>query len=277
MLASQRLAFTATIVDSNPRSQQPAFTATIVRQQTFTTSSDHLYSEQQSRQAQRLLRDSLRAHDIDSTYFELNVSTCFEIDPFREFNDFSEIHFKINDSSVFSPTTSTSHVKGWSRLRDSLRAQDIDFTRQGVEQPTISDFVLTSSTRHAPGSTTRHASTSTQFTSRSNDSSVFFTKDIDFRRRKDTRSTAAAANRQDLASFRRQEVWPPENSANLPSFVSHIKKRAQEHFTSSTTFWRFNFDFNLHQPRVSIFKAFSFSKSWLIHLIWTSKASLSFS
>jgi hypothetical protein len=82
--------------------------------------------------------------------------------------------------------------------------------------------------------------------------------EIDFRRR------------QDLASFRRQEVWPPENSADLPSFVSHKTNSAQEHFTSSTTFWRFNFDYNLHQPRVSIFKAFSFSK-WLIHLLWTSK------
>ena len=130
MLASQRLAFTATIVDSNPRSQQPAFTATIVRQQTFTTSSDHLYSEQQSRQAQRLLslftnnfdftRQGveqtsrftlcsrhrlhttrggaaydlrLRAHDIDSTCSELiNDSTCFDLD---------STHFKINNSSIF--------------------------------------------------------------------------------------------------------------------------------------------------------------------------------
>jgi len=74
---------------------------------------------------------------------------------------------KINNSSVFSPTTSTSPVKEWSRLRDSLRAQDIEFTRQGVEQPTISNLVLATSTQHAPGSTTRHASTSTRHTSRS--------------------------------------------------------------------------------------------------------------
>jgi hypothetical protein len=36
-----------------------------------------------------------------------------------------------------------------------------------VEQLTISDFVLTTSTRHAPSSTIRHASTSTRLTSRS--------------------------------------------------------------------------------------------------------------
>jgi hypothetical protein len=41
--------------------------------------------------------------------------TCFELDSLREFNDFSEIHFKINDSSVFSFTN------------------NFDFTRQGVE------------------------------------------------------------------------------------------------------------------------------------------------
>jgi hypothetical protein len=76
---------------------------------------------------------------IDSTCFELNGSTCFEIDPFSEFNDFSEIQFVLK--------TSTSHVKG------------------GVEQPTISKFVLTTSTRHAP-STIRHASTSTRLTSK---------------------------------------------------------------------------------------------------------------
>jgi hypothetical protein len=129
----------------------------------LTTSTQHAYSSTRS------------VSSTTSPSFTSRASTSHEID-FRR-------HY-----SVSSPTISTSHVKGWSRLRDSLRAQDIDFARQGVEQPKISDFVLTS--------TTRHASTSTQFTSRSNDSSVFFTNDVNLNMRSTTVSAAKKSGRQ---------------------------------------------------------------------------------
>ena len=93
------------------------------------TSSDHLYSEQQSLQAQRLLR--LFTTDIDFTRQGVEQTTRF------------------TSCSRHRLHTSTSRGRAARSLRDSLRAQDIDFTRQGVEQPTISDFVLTTSTRHA--------------------------------------------------------------------------------------------------------------------------------
>jgi hypothetical protein len=158
VLATHRAAFTATSVHSNQRAQQPAFTATSVRQPAFTASNDHAPLQRAAIASSSTTppsfhqRHRLHMRDVNVTFINTTITLIA-----------SSNRFELNDFSPPLPTTSTSHehVKGWSRplrdslraghrlhkstsikgwsrtmLRDSLRAQDIDFTRarQGVEQ-----------------------------------------------------------------------------------------------------------------------------------------------